>query len=135
MNTDESQQSPFFPPSLQHTKILCTLGPATATQERIKQLILAGADAVRLNFSHSRYETHRKLLDMTRAAATELDRHIPIVQDLQGPKIRIGALPDGPVLLRPASQVALTIESTHPRRSPAFRSPTRSSLMMSVRAT
>lgn len=104
------QQAAFLPPSLQHTKILCTLGPATATQERIRQMIIAGADAIRLNFSHSRHETHRKLFEMTRAAAAELNRHIPIVQDLQGPKIRIGALPGGPVLLRPASKVVLTTD-------------------------
>jgi pyruvate kinase len=106
-----SQQPTFFPPSLQHTKILCTLGPATATQERIKQMIIAGADAIRLNFSHSRHETHKKLYEMTRAAAKELGRHIPIIQDLQGPKIRIGALPGGPILLRPASKVILTTEA------------------------
>lgn len=98
----------YVPPSLQHTKILCTLGPATATRERIRQLILAGADAVRLNFSHSSYDTHRELYEMTREVSTELRRHITIVQDLQGPKIRIGALPNGPVLLRPAEQVTLT---------------------------
>lgn len=109
---DASKQSVFFPPLLQHTKILCTLGPATATQERIRQMILAGADAIRLNFSHSRYEVHAKLFEMVRAAAKELDRHIPIIQDLQGPKIRIGLLPNGPVLLRPASQVVLTVEQT-----------------------
>ncbi len=106
-----SKQPPFFPPSLQNTKILCTLGPATATQERIKHMIIAGADAIRLNFSHSRHETHRKLLEMTREAASELDRHIPIIQDLQGPKIRVGALPDGPVLLRPASKIVLTTDT------------------------
>jgi pyruvate kinase len=75
-------------------------------------MIIAGADAIRLNFSHSKHETHRKLFEMTRAAAVELNRHIPIVQDLQGPKIRIGALPDGPVLLRPAAKVTLTTEQT-----------------------
>ena len=101
----------FFPPSLQHTKILCTLGPATATKERIRQLILAGADAVRLNFSHSKYETHRKLAEMTREVSAELDRHIAIIQDLQGPKIRVGTLPDGPVLLRPAERVILTTDA------------------------
>lgn len=106
----QSQQPIFFPPSLQHTKILCTLGPATATQERIKQMIIAGADAIRLNFSHSRHETHRTLFEMTRAAAAELNRHIPIVQDLQGPKIRVGLLPGGPILLRPASKVILTTD-------------------------
>ncbi|MCE7932976.1 MAG: pyruvate kinase [Chlorobi bacterium CHB2] len=101
----------FFPPSLQHTKILCTLGPATATKERIRQLILAGADAVRLNFSHSKYEVHRKLAEMTREVSAELERHIAIIQDLQGPKIRVGTLPDGPVLLRPAERVILTTDA------------------------
>jgi pyruvate kinase len=109
---EELQSSVLFPPSLQHTKILCTLGPATATQERIRQLILAGADAIRLNFSHSKYETHQELFAMTRAAAAELQRHIPIIQDLQGPKIRVGSLPDGPVLLRPAEKVILTTDVT-----------------------
>lgn len=104
----------FIPPSLQHTKILCTLGPATATRERIRQLILAGADAIRLNFSHSSYDTHRELFEMTREVSAELRRHITIVQDLQGPKIRIGALPNGPVFLRPAEQVTLTTEEVGP---------------------
>ncbi|HVZ40074.1 MAG TPA: pyruvate kinase [Candidatus Kapabacteria bacterium] len=107
-----SKGSTFIPPSLQHTKILCTLGPAVATQERIEQLIMAGADAVRLNFSHSRHDTHRKLMEMTRAAAVKLNRHVPVIQDLQGPKIRVGVLPDGPMLLRTASTVILTIDQT-----------------------
>mgnify|MGYP001950049557 FL=1 len=98
----------FVPPDLQHTKILCTLGPATATEERIRQLVLAGADAIRLNFSHSSYEVHRELFEMTRRVSDRLQRHIAIVQDLQGPKIRIGALPNGPVLLRPAESITLT---------------------------
>jgi pyruvate kinase len=101
----------LIPPSLQHTKILCTLGPATATQERIRQMIVAGADAVRLNFSHSRHETHKHLFEMTRAAANDLGRHIPIVQDLQGPKIRIGSLPAGPILLRSSAKVVLTTDT------------------------
>ncbi len=100
-----------FPPSLQHTKILCTLGPATATPDRIREMILAGADAIRLNFSHSTHETHRKLYEMVRTVSAELERQVPIIQDLQGPKIRVGALPDGPVLLRPATTVILTTAS------------------------
>lgn len=100
----------FVPPELQHTKILVTLGPATATEERIRQLIVAGADAVRLNFSHASYETHRELFEMTRNVGETLRRHIAIVQDLQGPKIRIGDLPNGPVLLRPAEQIVLTTD-------------------------
>lgn len=109
---DQLQKSVLFPPSLQHTKILCTLGPATATQERIRQLILAGADAIRLNFSHSKHETHEEVFRMTRAASAELRRHIPIIQDLQGPKIRVGSLPDGPMLLRPAEKIVLTTDTT-----------------------
>jgi pyruvate kinase len=100
----------YLPPTLQHTKILCTLGPATATKDRIRQLLLAGADAVRLNFSHSNYDTHRELFNLTREVADELRRNITIVQDLQGPKIRIGSLPDGAVFLRPAEQITLTTD-------------------------
>ena len=117
MSSDERRRASMrsgeaISPSLQHTKILCTLGPATATEERIRHLILAGADAIRLNFSHSNYDTHQELFAMTRKVSAELGRHITIIQDLQGPKIRIGALPDGPVLLRPAEQVTLTTDVT-----------------------
>ncbi len=104
----------FVPPLLQHTKILCTLGPATATKERLRHMMLAGADAMRLNFSHSNYETHREMFDMIREVSAELGRHITIVQDLQGPKIRIGALPNGPVLLRPAEEIVLTVDKVEP---------------------
>ena len=101
----------FVPPSLQHTKILSTLGPATATKDRIRQLVLAGVDAIRLNFSHSKYDTHKELFEMTREVAHEVGRMLTIVQDLQGPKIRIGFLPDGPVFLRPAEQIILTTDT------------------------
>ncbi len=111
MKAGTSPKRTLFAPSLQHTKILCTLGPACATVERIQQMITAGADAFRLNFSHSSHETHKKLFEMTRQASQEVGRHIPIVQDLQGPKIRVGGLPGGPVLLRPATQIVLTSET------------------------
>jgi len=77
-------------------------------------MIAAGADAFRLNFSHSSHETHRSLFEMTRQAAHEIGRNVPIVQDLQGPKIRVGTLPSGPVLLRPATRAVLTTENVHP---------------------
>ena len=115
--TGEARRQAIFskkghvPPSLQHTKIICTLGPATATRDRIRQLLLAGGDAIRLNFSHSNYDTHKELFELTRSVAHELGRHITIVQDLQGPKIRIGPLPDGPVFLRPAEQITLTTDT------------------------
>jgi len=109
--TKGRRQATVIPPSLQHTKILCTLGPATATMERIQQLIVAGADAIRLNFSHSRHETHRELFTMVRAASAAIGRHVPIIQDLQGPKIRVGIIPGGPTLLRPATEVVLTVDA------------------------
>ena len=118
--TGEARRQAIFskkglvPPSLQHTKILSTLGPATATKDRIRQLILAGADAIRLNFSHSNYDTHKELFELTREVSSDLGRIITIVQDLQGPKIRIGALPNGPVFLRPADQITLTTEALKP---------------------
>lgn len=98
------------PDSLQHAKILCTLGPASSTPEVIKDLINAGADAIRLNFSHADYDTHRRLFDTTRQVAKSLNKHIPIIQDLQGPKIRIGSLPNGPINLVTGSKITITID-------------------------
>lgn len=100
--------------SLQHAKILCTLGPATATPEKIRDLIEVGADAIRLNFSHAAYETHKALFDITRKVSSEMNKHIPIIQDLQGPKIRVGALPNGPITLVTNEVVTITIEKVLP---------------------
>lgn len=100
--------------SLQHAKILCTLGPATATPEKIRDLIEVGADAIRLNFSHAAYETHKALFDITRKVSSEMNKHIPIIQDLQGPKIRVGALPNGPITLVTNEVVTITVEKVLP---------------------
>ncbi|HEV8409390.1 MAG TPA: pyruvate kinase [Gemmatimonadaceae bacterium] len=74
------------------TKIVCTLGPASATPEVIRSLMLAGLDVARINFSHGTHEEHARTVATIRALAHELKRPVAIMGDLQGPRIRIGDL-------------------------------------------
>lgn len=76
------------------TKILATLGPASSSEERLTSLLDAGLDAVRLNFSHGTKLAHREVFDRVRAVAAKAGKAVPIVQDIQGPKIRIGDIRD-----------------------------------------
>ena len=75
------------------TKIVCTLGPATATREAIRSLVDAGLNVARVNFSHSTHEQHAETIATVRSVAESCGRPIAILGDLQGPKIRIGDLP------------------------------------------
>ena len=77
---------------MRRTRIISTVGPASNRPDLLRALILAGTDAFRLNFSHGTRQEHADVCGRIRAAATELDRPIAILQDLAGPKIRIGAL-------------------------------------------
>ena len=72
------------------TKIVATLGPATSTEETIRGLVRSGVDVARLNFSHGEHEGHLKNARLVRAAAESLGRNVAVMQDIQGPKIRIG---------------------------------------------
>ncbi|MBA3946932.1 MAG: pyruvate kinase [Herpetosiphonaceae bacterium] len=86
--------------NLRRTKIVATLGPASDSPERVAQLIVAGVDVFRLNFSHGSYDDHGERIRRIREAAQAADRNVAILQDLQGPKIRTGTLKGGmPVLL------------------------------------
>ncbi|MDP8263307.1 MAG: pyruvate kinase [Candidatus Ancaeobacter aquaticus] len=76
------------------TKILATLGPATSSEKMIKSLICTGVDAFRLNFSHSTHDEHKKLIRIIRKISKELKTSVSIVQDLGGPKIRVGTVND-----------------------------------------
>jgi pyruvate kinase len=78
---------------------VCTLGPAVATPERIKELVAAGMDVARLNMSHGTYEEHERCYQMVRQAADEAGRGVGIFADLTGPKIRLGKFESGPVTL------------------------------------
>jgi pyruvate kinase len=78
-----------------HTKIIATLGPASTAPDRIAQLIAAGVDVFRLNFSHGTHDSHARSYRDIRAVAAANGRHVAILQDLSGPKIRIGSLRNG----------------------------------------
>ena len=95
---------------MRRTKIVCTIGPATQSEEKLEQLIRAGMNVARLNFSHGMHEEHLQVMQRVRAIAERLGCPIAILQDLQGPKIRTGVLQDGkPVTLVDGSQVTITI--------------------------
>src|SRR5213593_2330770 len=95
--------------SFRHSKIVCTIGPATRSPRMIDRLLRAGMDVARLNFSHGSHEEHAKSISMLRAAAVEHEKPIAILADLQGPKIRTGPLAGGgPVLLRTGQRFVIT---------------------------
>ncbi|HSL26252.1 MAG TPA: pyruvate kinase [Acidimicrobiia bacterium] len=87
-----------------YTKIVATLGPAVATADKVRALVLAGIDVARLNFSHGDHAFHRQLFDWVRLAAADTGRNIAVLQDIQGPKLRVGSFPGGMVEL-PADAV------------------------------
>ncbi|HNQ89975.1 MAG TPA: pyruvate kinase [Verrucomicrobiota bacterium] len=95
---------------LRRTKIVATLGPASQSPEVIRRLVLAGMDVARLNFSHGSHEDHARLIACLRAVSAELDTPVTILQDLQGPKIRVGTLAGGECQLTPGEEVYLVPE-------------------------
>jgi len=89
------------------TKIVCTLGPATASLRVLRGMLSAGMDAARLNFSHGDYATHEAMIERLRKVCVEKGRPIPIIQDLQGPRFRVGKLPDGYLDLKRGMEVTV----------------------------
>jgi len=89
------------------TKIVATLGPASSEPAMITDLVRAGVDVVRLNMSHGTHEAHREVYGHVRAAARKLGKHVAILADLCGPKIRCGKFPDGPLKLVPGEEVVI----------------------------
>ena len=90
-------------------KIVCTIGPASNTEDMIRELMLRGMDVARLNFSHGTHEQHALVIDRLRRVAAELGRSICILQDLQGPKIRTGRLKShAPISLQKGQRVTIT---------------------------
>jgi len=93
-----------------HSKIVCTIGPATRSPRMIRKLLQAGMDVARLNFSHGTHDEHAQSIAMLREAAMAMKKPIAILADLQGPKIRTGALAGGgTVLLRAGQRFVITI--------------------------
>ena len=79
---------------IHRTKIVATIGPASSSREMIREMVDRGMNVARLNFSHGSYEDHAQVVSLLRSLSEELDTPITILQDLQGPKIRVGILPD-----------------------------------------
>jgi len=96
---------------MRRTKIVATIGPATNSETAIAQLIAAGVDVFRLNFSHGSRETHSEAIARIRVAAEKSGRAIAILQDLAGPKIRIGTLEDGrPLQLKEGDELHIAVD-------------------------
>jgi pyruvate kinase len=95
--------------SFRHSKIVCTIGPASGSRRMIEKLLQAGMDVARLNFSHGTHEQHAATIALLRAAALKQGKTISILADLQGPKIRTGVLASGqPVYLSAGQQFIIT---------------------------
>jgi pyruvate kinase len=103
----KEDQMPF--PS-NKTKIVCTIGPASNSPEILKQMILAGMNIARLNFSHGEFSSHKEVIDNIRSAAEATGRRVAIMADLSGPKMRIGQLEPEPIELKSDDSFSLTTE-------------------------
>jgi pyruvate kinase len=90
------------------TKIVCTLGPVSSSTKAIRALLRAGTDVIRLNFSHGDHNTHAAALANVRKVAGELGRSVPVVQDLQGPRFRVGELPGGYMDLKRGHEITVS---------------------------
>jgi pyruvate kinase len=91
-------------------KIVCTLGPATSSQEQITSLVESGMDVARLNFSHGAHADHEIAYKRVREASDHTGHAVAILADLQGPKIRLGTFAEGPVVWETGTQICITVE-------------------------
>ena len=107
--------------SRRKVKIVCTLGPSSQTTEKIEILIRAGLDTARLNFSHGTHEFHKGLFHSVRIAAKNAGKHVGVLQDLQGPKLRVGKLAPEGMLLKAGDELLMYPEGTSPKSSTVGR--------------
>jgi len=89
------------------TKIVATLGPASSSPEVISRMVKAGLDVARLNFSHGTHEMHGSMVQAVRAASEEHGRAVAVLQDIQGPRVRVGTFPGGSIELSEGDEVRL----------------------------
>src|SRR5215207_9923736 len=110
--------------TVRRAKIVCTLGPATSSDEQVTRLVEAGMDIARLNFSHGDRADHKRVYDAVRSAADSTGRAVGILADLQGPKIRLGRFAAGPVNWQTGETVRITVDDvagTHDRVSTTYK--------------
>ncbi len=89
------------------TKIVATLGPAVASPEKIRELVAAGMDVARLNFSHGDHDLHRRFVEWVREAGQQERKTVAVLQDISGPKLRVGSVADGRISLHAGERVCL----------------------------
>lgn len=109
---------------MRRTKIVCTLGPATATEERIRELVESGMDVARLNFSHGEHSDHAENYKKVRQACDDLSRAVGILADLQGPKIRLGRFAEERTVWATGETVRITVDDivgSHDRVSTTYK--------------
>lgn len=93
---------------MRRTKIICTIGPASRSVSKLKQLIHTGMDVARINFSHGTWEEHGEVISRIRKVSQEMDKPIAILGDLQGPKIRVGKIAGDKIVLKKGHLLELT---------------------------
>ncbi|MGD1922129.1 MAG: pyruvate kinase [Pleurocapsa sp.] len=93
--------------TIHRTKIVATIGPASSSHEMIRKMVQQGMNVARLNFSHGSYEDHAHIVELLRSVSQELETPITILQDLQGPKIRVGMLPKEGIKLNRGDKLVL----------------------------
>lgn len=99
---------------MRRAKIVCTLGPASSSPDMIRELMRRGMDVARLNCSHATHEGLTNSVKMVREASEELSRPVAILLDLQGPKIRIGRFPGGPIVVAKGDRITVTTNENEP---------------------
>lgn len=95
---------------MKKTKLVCTLGPASESMDKVRAIIEAGMDVARLNFSHGSHEEHLRKLQNVKQVAEELNKPVAVLQDISGPKIRVGFIKDEPITLHKGAEFILSSE-------------------------
>tara|TARA_Y100000385_G_C13098660_1_gene642981 strand:+ start:165 stop:1598 length:1434 start_codon:yes stop_codon:yes gene_type:complete len=106
----------------QNTKIVATVGPASSSPAKLRELVVAGVDIFRLNFSHGKHEDHEKVIKRITEINEEYNINIGILADLQGPKLRIGVMKDEPVILEKDDIIEFTNEKIEGTKERAYMS-------------
>src|SRR5579884_2010365 len=92
------------------TRMVCTLGPASRSPDKVEALARAGADVFRLNFSHGSHDDHQKTFDVIREVEKIVDRPLGVLADLQGPKFRLGTFAAGRIAVRQGQAIRLDLD-------------------------
>ena len=95
---------------MRRTRIVATIGPESATEQSLRAMLRSGLDVARINFSHGTHETQAKSIALLRQLAASESANLPIIADLQGPKVRVGTIADAPLRLPLGGQLILTVD-------------------------